>query len=334
MERTPARPRVVVTRRIPDPALQALDAVTDLWVSPHDRPLQTPELHAAVAGADGLVTLLHDRVDGALLDAAGPQLRCVANVAVGYDNIDVPAASERGVLVANTPGVLTDATADLAMALILMVTRRLGEGERAIRSGARWSWSMFFMLGHSLAGKTLGVIGLGAIGQATAARAQAFGMEIAYSGRHPAPPEVEQALGGARALPLDELLATSDVVSIHCPLTPETRHLIDAHRLALMPPSAYLVNTARGPIVDEAALADARGRGAIAGAGLDVFEREPEVHPGLLELDNVVLIPHLGSATIETRTAMALLAAENVIAALRGEPAPTPLNAGALATSS
>jgi glyoxylate reductase len=332
MERTPAPPRVVVTRRIPGPALEALAEVTDLWVSPHDRPLETAELYDAVAGADALVTLLHDRVDGALLDAAGPQLRCVANVAVGYDNIDVPAASERGVLVTNTPGVLTDATADLAMALILMVTRRLGEGERAVRAGERWSWSMFFMLGHGLAGKTLGVIGLGAIGQATAARARAFGMEIAYTSRRPAPPEVEAALGGARALDLDRLLRTSDVVSIHCPLTPETRHLIDAERLALMSGTSYLVNTARGPIVDEAALADALQRRAIAGAALDVFEHEPEVHPNLLELDNVVLIPHLGSATIETRTAMALLAAENVIAVVRGEAPPTPLNADALAT--
>ncbi len=330
MERTAARPRVVVTRRIPQPALDALGAVTDLWVSPHDRPLETEELYAAVAGADAVVTLLHDRVDGALLDAAGPQLRCVANVAVGYDNIDVPAASERGVLVTNTPGVLTDATADLAMALILMATRRLGEGERAVRAGERWSWSMFFMLGHSLAGKTLGVIGLGAIGRATAARARAFGMEIAYSNRRPAPPEVEQALGGARALELDELLPSSDVVSIHCPLTPETRHLIDGDRLARMRDTAYLVNTARGPIVDEAALAAALRAGTIAGAALDVFEHEPDVHPGLLELENVVLIPHLGSATIETRTAMALLAAENVLEHLSGGTPPTPLNADAL----
>ncbi len=327
MGRTAARPRVVVTRRIPEPALEALGAVTDLWVSLHDRPLETDELYAAVAGADAVVTLLHDRVDGALLDAAGPQLRCVANVAVGYDNIDVPAASERGVLVTNTPGVLTDATADLAMALILMVTRRLGEGERAVRAGERWSWSMFFMLGHSLGGKTLGVVGLGAIGQATAARARAFGMEIAYNNRRPAPPEVERALGGARALELDELLRSSDVVSIHCPLTPQTRHLIDADRLAAMRDTAYLVNTARGPIVDEAALAAALAAGTIAGAALDVFEHEPDVHPGLLELDNVVLIPHLGSATIETRTAMAMLAAENVIAVLNGGVPPTPLNA-------
>jgi glyoxylate reductase len=240
----------------------------------------------------------------------------------------VPAAAQRGVIVTNTPGVLTDATADLAMALILSATRRLGEGERRVRSGEPWSWDMFFLLGHGLTGKTLGVIGLGEIGQATARRARAFGMKIAYSARHRAPEEVEQALGGARKLELDELLASAAVVSIHCPLTPQTRHLIDARRLALMGSDAYLVNTARGPIVDEQALAQALRAGSIAGAALDVFEHEPAVDPGLLELDNVVLIPHLGSATIETRTAMAVLAARNAIAVLAGQPPPTPVSPG------
>jgi glyoxylate reductase len=325
----PSAPRIVVTRRIPEPALELLGGAGQLWCSPHDRPLSTGELYAAIAGADAAVTLLHDQVDGAFLDAAGPQLRVVANVAVGYDNVDVAAATERGVLVTNTPGVLTDATADLTIALILLVTRRLGEGERLVRSGETWSWSMFFLLGRGLAGKTLGVIGLGAIGQATARRALAFGMRVAYSGPQRAPADVEEELG-AQYLPLDGLLAVADVVSIHCPLRPETRHLIDAERLALMRPDAYLVNTARGPIVDEAALATALTRNAIAGAALDVFEHEPEVHPGLLGLENVVLIPHLGSATIETRTAMGVLAARNVIAVLNGEPPPTPLNLEAL----
>jgi glyoxylate reductase len=302
-----------------------------VWRSPHDRPLSTDELHAAIAGADAAVTLLHDKVDGALLDAAGPQLKVVANVAVGYDNIDVAAATERGVLITNTPGVLTDATADIALALILIVTRRLGEGERLVRSGETWSWDMFFLLGRGLAGKVLGVIGLGAIGQATARRALAFGMRIAYAAPRRATASVEEQLGAARHLPLDELLGVSDVVSIHCPLTPETRHLIDARRLAQMRPEAFLVNTARGPIVDEAALVDALARGAIAGAGLDVFEHEPEVHPGLLELENVVLLPHLGSATIETRTAMGVLAARNVIAVLNGERPLTAVNPGVLA---
>ena len=319
------KPRIVVTRRLPDEALELLGEASEMWLSPHDRPLAEDELHAAVADADAAVTMLHDRVDGPFLDAAGDQLRCVANVAVGYDNIDVDAARERDVIVTNTPGVLTDATADLAMALILMATRRLGEGERVVRTGEPWAWDMFFLLGTGLQGKTLGVIGLGAIGQATARRARAFGMEIVYHGRRRAPEEVEAELGGATRVELDELLATADVVSIHSPLTPETHHMIDARRLELMRPDAYLVNTARGPIVDEAALVQVLRDRKIAGAGLDVFEREPEVDPGLLELDNAVVVPHLGSATIETRTAMAVLAAENAIAVVRGETPPTPV---------
>ena len=321
------KPRIVVTRRIPDEALELLGEASEMWLSPHDRPLTEGELHEAIAGADAVVTMLHDRVDAPFLDAAGERLRCVANVAVGYDNIDVEAARERNVIVTNTPGVLTDATADLAMALILMTTRRLGEGERVVRTGEPWAWDMFFLLGTGLQGKTLGVIGLGAIGQATARRARAFGMEIVYHGRHQAADEVEAELGGARRVELDELLATADVVSIHTPLTPETHHMIDARRLELMRSDAYLVNTARGPIVDESALVRALGDRQIAGAGLDVFEREPEVDPGLLELENVVVVPHLGSATIETRTAMAMLAAENAIAVVRGETPPTPVRA-------
>jgi glyoxylate reductase len=323
---------IVVTRRIPEPALELLRAADEVWLSPHDRPLTRDELHEAVAGADAMITLLHDPVDAALLDAAGPQLRCIANVAVGYDNIDVAAATERGVVVTNTPGVLTDSTADLAMALILMVTRRLGEGERLIRSGEPWSWHMFFMLGSSLAGKTLGVIGLGAIGRATAHRARAFGMEIIYAGPRRVSEQTEAELGGAHRLPLMQLLASADVVTLHTPLTPETRHLIDSTALRQMRSGAYLVNTSRGPIVDEAALVKALRSHRIAGAALDVFEEEPSVHPGLLELDNVVLIPHLGSATIETRTAMAVLAADNALAVLRGEKPPTAVNPEVLAT--
>jgi len=316
--------RIVVTRRIPDPAIELLEGAGDVWVSPHDRPLSADELHSAVAGADAAVTVLHDRVDDAFLDAAGPALRIVANVAVGYDNVDVEACARRGVVVSNTPGVLTEATADIAFALILMSTRRLGEGERLIRARTPWSWSMFFMLGTGLQGKTLGIVGLGKIGQATARRARAFGMEIVYAGRRRAAEDVEAELS-ARFLPLDELLTTADVVTLHCPLSAETRHLIDATALARMQPSSHLVNTTRGPVVDEAALAEALRARAIAGAGLDVFEREPEVHPDLLELENVVLIPHLGSATIETRTAMGVLAAENVVAVLGGSAPVTPV---------
>ncbi len=317
--------RIVVTRRIPEPALDLLGEAGHVWLSPHDRPLEVPELHDAVAGADAIVTMLHDRVDAVLLDAAGPQLRVVANVAVGYDNVDVPACTERGVRFTNTPGVLTEATADIAFALILMATRRLGEGERLIRAGVPWSFNMFFLLGTSVQRKTLGIVGLGQIGTATARRARAFGMDVVYSGRRAADPALEQELG-ARRVDLDELLAGSDVVSLHCPLTDETRHLIDAARLRQMKPSAYLVNTTRGPVVDEGALVVALRDGVIAGAGLDVFEKEPEVHPGLLELENVTLIPHLGSATIETRTAMAVLAARNAIAVLDGVDPPAPVN--------
>jgi len=322
----PDRPRIAVTRRLPESALARLAADADVWVSPHERKLAPAELLAAAAGADALLTMLHDRVDEALLDAAGTRLRCVANVAVGYDNVDVAACARRGVVVTNTPGVLTDATADVAMGLILAVTRRFGEGERLLRERRPWAWDFFLLLGTGLQGKTLGIVGLGAIGRATARRARAFGMEIAYSGRRAVPPEVAAELGGARRLPLDELLASSDVVSLHCPLTEQTRHLIDAEALRLMRPESYLVNTARGAVVDEAALVEALRAGAIRGAGLDVYEREPELHSGLRELEGVVLLPHLGSATVETRTAMAELAVDNVLAVLAGEPPPTPVS--------
>jgi glyoxylate reductase len=323
-------PRLVVTRIIPEPALELLHEAGETWVSDRDRPLERAELHEAVRGATAVVTLLHDRVDAEFFDAAGPQLRCVANVAVGYDNVDVAEATRRGVLITNTPAVLTDATADLTLALILMVTRRLGEGERMVRAGERWSWSMFFLLGMGLQEKTLGIVGLGAIGQAVARRARALGMRITYADAQRADAEVEGELEAA-FVGLDELLAKADVLCLHCPLTEETRHLIDAERLRQMKPTAFLVNTARGPIVDEAALAEALRSGSIAGAALDVFEREPDVDPGLLELENAVLVPHLGSATTETRTAMAVLAARNAIAASSGQPPLTPVNPEVLA---
>lgn len=316
--------RVVVCRQIPQAALDALAGVGNVWVSPHDRPLEVAELYEAVAGADGVVTLLHDRVDGAFLDAAGPRLRVVANVAVGYDNIDVQACRSRGVVATNTPGVLTEATADIAFALVLMATRRLGEGERLVREGVRWSWSMFFHLGSGIQGKTFGVVGLGQIGTATARRARAFGMDVIYTGPRRATQETEQALQ-ARYVDIDELFRVADVVSLHCPLTQATRHLVDAARLRTMKQTAFLVNTTRGPVVDEAALVDALRERVIAGAGLDVFEREPEVNEGLLALENAVLIPHLGSATLETRSAMAELAARNVRAVLAGDPPITPV---------
>jgi glyoxylate reductase len=311
-------PRIVVSRNLPESALRALrESGADVWVSSEDRALSAEELHEAARGADAIVTLLHDRVDDALLTAAGDQLRVVANVAVGYDNVDLEAARSHGVTITNTPAVLTDATADLAMALMLAITRRIGEGERRIRSGEPWAWSIDFMLGRGLRGKTLGIVGYGEIGRATAARARAFGMEVVYTKRSRGEEAGQVELG--------ELLDRSHVVSLHCPLTPETRHLIDADALERMRDDAYLVNTARGPVVDEAALAAALRDGVIAGAALDVFEREPEVHPGLVGLENAVLVPHLGSATVETRTAMAELAAANAIAVLAGREPPTPV---------
>jgi len=317
-------PIFAVTNMVPDPAAELLRQAGELRLDSREEAIPRQDLLELVAGADAVLTLLHDRVDDELLEAAGPQLRCVANLAVGYDNVDLEAAVRRGVTVTNTPGVLDDATADLTLGLILAATRRLAEGDRLVRSGREWSWGMGFMLGSGLQGKRLGIVGLGGIGRKVAERAQAFGMEIAYHSRHPAPPEVEEALGAER-LPLERLLATAEVVSLHTPLTEETRHLIGAAELEAMKRSAVLVNAARGPVVDEKALAAALAEGQIAAAGLDVYEHEPRVEPALLELDNVVLVPHLGSATVETRTAMAVLAARNAISVLSGQGPLTPV---------
>lgn len=318
-----SRARIVVTGRIPEVGLERLRAAGEVWAWDADEPIPTSVRDEQLARADAVVTLLTDRVDDALLDAA-PSLRIVANVAVGYNNIDVDACARRGVTVTNTPGVLTDATADLAMALVLMTTRRLGEGERLVRSGEPWQWGMFMMLGRSISDRRLGIVGMGAIGQAVARRAAAFGMQVVYHNRSQVDAGLERELG-AGFVPFDDLLATSDVVSLHCPYTPETHHLIDAAALERMPEHSVLVNTARGPVVDEAALVAALRRGTIAGAGLDVYEHEPDVHPGLLDLDQVVLLPHLGSATVETRDAMAELAANNVVEVLAGRAPLTPV---------
>jgi len=320
----PADPTFAVTNLLPETALESLRKAGQLRIDERTERIPRPDLLDLVGGADAVLTLLHDRVDEELLEAAGPQLRCVANVAVGYDNVDLEAATRRGVVITNTPGVLDEATADLTMALVLGATRRMVEGDRLIRSGQPWTWGMSFMLGSGLRGKLLGIVGLGGIGRRVAERARAFGMEIAYHSRHPAPAEVVAELEAER-LPLAELLARADVLSLHCPLTPETHHLIGGAELVAMKPSAVLVNAARGPVVDERALAAALAAGEIAGAGLDVYEHEPQVEPGLLELENVVLAPHLGSATVETRTAMAELAARNAISVLRGAGALTPV---------
>jgi len=319
-------PAFAVTGRIPSSALELLGAAGEVALADTEEPLPRAELLELVEGADAILAMLHARVDDELLAAAGPGLRCVANLAVGYDNVDLAAAARRNVAVANTPGVLDDATADLTFALLLAATRRLGEGDRLIRSGRPWAWSMGFMLGHDLRGKLLGIVGLGGIGRLVAERARAFGMRIAYTARHPADPELVAALEAER-MALEEMLAAADAISLHCPLTEQTRHLISAERLARVKPGAVLVNTARGPVVDEAALVEALRDGPLGAAALDVYEEEPAVHPGLLGLENVVLSPHLGSATVETRQAIAELAARNAIAAVRGEPLLTPVTA-------
>ena len=273
--------------------------------------LPREQLIARIPGKRALLCLLTDSVDRAVLDAADA-LEVIANIAVGYNNIDLVAARERGIAITNTPDVLTDASADFTWTLILGITRRIGEGERLVRRGEWKGWALDFMLGAELRGKQLGIVGYGRIGRAVAARAAAFGMHVVHNSRS----------GG---MPLDRLLSTSDVVSLHCPLTPETFHLIDQAALARMKRSAYLINTSRGPVVEEAALAWALRERMISGAAIDVYENEPAVHPDLLKLENVLLAPHLASATVETRTAMADLAVRNVLAVLAGQPPLTPV---------
>jgi glyoxylate reductase len=313
------RTKVLLARRIPSVALARLEEACDVDVYQGARDLGGTELIERLQDKAGLVSVLTTRVTREVL-AACPLLKVVANVAVGYNNIDVPAARERGVVVTNTPDVLTEASADLTWALILGVTRRVVEGDRLVRTGGWKGWALDFMLGSDLRGKQLGIIGFGRIGQAVAARASAFGMRVAYQSRKAqGPPEYQP-------MAYDRLIATSDVVSLHCPLTEETRHLIDQKSLARMKRSAYLINTARGPVVDESALVWALKNRIIAGAALDVYEEEPSVHPELLTLESVVLSPHLGSATTETRTAMADLAVHNVVAVLSGNPPLTPVS--------
>lgn len=312
------RPQVLLTRRIPSSVLSRLEAAADVDLYEGRSAIPREELLERVAGKQGLICLLTDRIDAEALDA-GRDLRIVANIAVGHNNIDLEACRQRGIVATNTPDVLTNACADFTWSLILGITRRLGEAERQLRRGDWKGWALDHMLGTELRGKRLGLVGLGRIGRAVAEKAPAFGMTVAYTARRDAD------LAGAEALPLDRLLATSDVVSLHCPLTTETRHLIDKKAFAKMKRSAYLINTARGPVVDEEALAWALKQRLIAGAALDVYEQEPTVHPDLLAIENVMLIPHIASATTETRTAMAALAVSNALAVLSGQPALTPL---------
>ena len=308
---------VLLTRRIPSSAFATLTA--HCAVDLHDQPgaISAGELKRRVADKQGLIAVVTDRIGADVLDAA-PGLKVVANIAVGYDNIDVAAAKARGVVVTNTPDVLTEAVAEFTWGLIFSVTRRIVEGDRLVRRGGWKGWALDFMLGTEMGGKQLGIIGRGRIGRAVAAKAPAFGMQVVFAARGT----------GKRAqdeVSLDQLLVSSDVISIHTPMTPANRHLIDRKALARMKRSAFLVNTARGPIVDEEGLAWALQERLIAGAALDVYEREPEIVAALMDLENVVLAPHLGSATRESRTAMADLAVRNVVAVLAGQPAITPL---------
>ena len=310
--------RVLLTRRIPATVLARLEAECDVDLHAGRTPIPHDELLQRSEGKHALICLLTDRIDEQIVKA-GRNLRIIANIAVGYNNIDLDICRARGIVVTNTPDVLTNACADFTWALILGVTRRLGEAERQLRAGLWKGWALDHMLGTELRGKRLGLVGLGRIGRAVAAKAAAFGMTVAYAAKAPV------AVAGAEHLPLDRLLASSDVVSLHCPLTPQTHHLIDQKALTKMKRTAYLINTSRGPVVDEAALAWALKERLITAAALDVYEDEPHVHPDLLKLENVMLIPHLASATTETRTAMADLAVSNVLAVLRGEPPLTPV---------
>jgi glyoxylate reductase len=315
--------RVFITQPIPEPGPSLVAAVADgVEMSAHDGPLPPEALRAAVAGRDAVLCLLTDRVDAAVLEAARG-CRVVANMAVGFNNIDVAAATRLGIMVTNTPGVLTEATADLTWALILGVSRRVAEGDGEMRAGRYKGWGPLYMLGGDVTGATLGLVGPGRIAVAVAERARGFRMRLLYCGRRPSP---DMDALGARQVALEELLAESDFVSLHVPLSAETRHLIDAAALARMKPTAYLINTARGPVVDEAALVAALRAGRIAGAGLDVYEDEPRMAEGLADCPNTVLLPHLGSATVATRAAMARMAAENVVAALRGGRPPNLVN--------
>jgi len=320
------RPKVFVARRIPDDGLNVVTAATDATVWPDDLPPPRDELLRAVAGCDGVLTLLTDRVDDEFLDAAGPQLKVVSNYAVGFDNVDVPACTARGIPVGNTPGVLTETTADLAFALMMAAARRLAEGDRYVRAGKWKTWGPMLLLGPDVHGATIGIVGFGRIGQAVARRAAGFGMKILYHDVQQADPAAE-AEHSATFLPLEKLLAQADFVSLHVNLTPETRGLINAEKLGWMKPTAVLVNTSRGPVVDGAALATALRDGQIFAAALDVTDPEPiPTDDPLLSLDNCLVVPHIASASHATRSKMAEMAAANLLAGLRGERLPTPVN--------
>jgi glyoxylate reductase len=320
------RPKVFVSRIIPEEGLAPIRDACDAAIWQDDLPPPRAELLEAIRGCDGVLTLLTDRVDDEFLDAAGPQLKVVSNYAVGFDNISVPAVTARGIPAGNTPGVLTETTADLAFALLMAAARRIPEGDRYVRAGRWKTWGPLLLLGPDVHGATIGIVGFGRIGQAMAKRAAGFGMTIVYQDVHRADPAVE-AEHGATFLPLEELLPRSDFVSLHVNLTPETKGLINAEKLGWMKPTAVLVNTSRGPVVDPVALADALRSGKLFGAALDVTDPEPiPMDSPLVGLDNCLIVPHIASASRATRGKMAEMAAANLLAGVRGERLPTPVN--------
>jgi len=319
------RPRVLVTRRVPQPALDQIAAIAEIRLWEGDDPIPYATLMEWAVGCDGLYCLLTDRIDSAVLDAAGSSLKVVSNMAVGYDNVDVAACTARRIPVGNTPGVLTETTADLTLALMLATLRRIVEATEFVKQDRWQTWRPMELTGQDLSGSTVGIVGLGRIGMAVARRLKGFGCHLLYTQPEPVVPEAE-ALGAAY-VPLDTLLEASDVVTLHCPLNESTRGLIGAKELSRMKPTAVLINTARGPVVDQVALLDALRRGVIGGAGLDVTDPEPmrADHP-LLSLPNVVVLPHIGSASVATRTRMASMAADNLLAGLHGERLPYCVN--------
>ncbi len=298
------KPKVVVTRKLPDPVETRMCELFDTELNPTDRAMTPDELVDALGRAEVLVPTVTDRIDSRILSRAGPNLRLIANFGAGVDNIDVATANARGITVTNTPGVLTEDTADMTMALILAAARRVVEGANVVQAGGFSGWSPTWMLGRRISGKRLGIIGMGRIGQAVARRATAFGLSIHYHNRKPVSPRIADDLEATYWESLDQLLARMDVISVNCPHTPATFHLLSARRLKLLQPHAIVVNTARGEVIDEPALANMLARGEIAGAGLDVYENEPAINPKLLKLPNVVLLPHMGSATVESRIDM------------------------------
>jgi glyoxylate reductase len=309
--------KILVSGHLTEDILSLFAEDCDVRANGEDRPMERADLLEAVAGMDGILAMITDGIDAELMDRS-PRLRVVSNMAVGYNNIDVADATARGIVVTNTPGILTEATAELAFALVLASARRVADLDRRTRAGEWTCWAPLLFLSREVSGKTLGVIGLGRIGKAVARRAKAFGMEVLYHNRARLDAGEERDLGVEYA-EFDELLKRADFVSLHVPLSGETRHLIGRRELGIMKPTSYLVNTSRGPVVNEAALVEALREKRIEGAGLDVYEKEPLLTPGLTALDNVVLMPHVGSATVETRMKMARMAADNLLAGLRGE---------------